>query len=112
LTAVRIVLARAIHVEAGAHSLHTIVIHCTGIIVITKLRIELGGTPSQPITGIICTRVRIIAKNRQANANPGRTVVSNRAGITVLALPFIQRHVFATALAHAAIVGALVTVVT
>jgi len=101
----------AVHLESGASPPVADIVHRAGVCVVAQFLVELRGAASEAVTQVISTDIAVVADHGEADALAFLTMVSDSAGIAVLALPFAQIVVRAAILSQAGISGALVSVV-
>jgi len=85
--------------------------HRAWVFVVTCCTVEFGLASTKTIAGIVGARVIVVADDRLSNADSAITMIANRAGITVNALPFTQLNVGTPGIAVAGIARAVVVVI-
>ena len=93
-------------------AIHTEVPKRAGVSIITDTHRRRGRASSQPITGVLRTRITIIAFNGQTHADTGLTMVSYRAGISVETFSLIEGFMLASIRTCTGVDGTRVAIIT
>ena len=105
-------LAIAIHCHSRTFPGTTLVRHGTGVTIITSRLVALVEAAPSLVTGVVSTRIVIIAIHRLAYADAGITVICDGTGVPIEALTFIEGHVRASRYALTRVISTGVTVIT